>query len=49
MIEKFAITGGEVQSEFLDLNHTSKCMPLVSFMLAKLASHPAPQRRASGN
>jgi len=26
MIEKFAITGGWVSSEFLDLNHTSQAM-----------------------
>jgi len=30
MIEKFAITVGQVSSEFLDLNHTSKAMLLVS-------------------
>ncbi len=30
MIEKFAIVGGKVPSEFLDLNHTSKSMILVS-------------------
>ena len=37
MIEKFAIMGGTVSSEFLDLNHTSKPMILVSLVLPKLA------------
>ena len=31
MIEKFASSRGKVPSEFLDLNHTSKTMSLVSF------------------
>ena len=37
MIEKFAGVRGMVRSEFLDLNHTSKPMILVSLMIAKFA------------
>ena len=37
MIEKFADVRGMVQSEFLDLNHTSKFMILVSLMIPKFA------------
>ena len=37
MIEKFAILGGTVPSEFLDLNHTSKIMILVSLLIPKFA------------
>jgi hypothetical protein len=37
MIEKFASSAGEVRSEFLDLNHTSKSMFLVSLMIPKFA------------
>jgi hypothetical protein len=37
MIEKFAIPSGQVLSEFLDLNHTSKSMVLVSLMIPKFA------------
>ena len=37
MIEKFAVTGGEASSEFLDLNHTSKLMILVSLLIPKFA------------
>ena len=37
MIEKFARVRGMVRSEFLDLNHTSKSMILVSLMIAKFA------------
>jgi hypothetical protein len=37
MIEKFAGARGMVRSEFLDLNHASKTMILVSLMIAKLA------------
>jgi hypothetical protein len=37
MIEKFATLGGMAQSEFLDLNHTSKPMILVSLMIPKFA------------
>ena len=35
MIEKFAGVCGMVGSEFLDLNHTSKPMVLVSLMIPK--------------
>ena len=42
MIEKFAITSGWVPSEFLDLNHTSHSMLLVSLMIPKFA--PCPSR-----
>jgi hypothetical protein len=41
MIEKFGILSGEVSSEFLDLNHTSKSMTLVSLMLPKFALEPS--------
>ncbi len=42
MIEKFAIMGGgAVSSEFLDLNHTSKAMTLVSLMIPKFAPSPS--------
>jgi hypothetical protein len=37
MIEKFAIPRGTVSSEFLDLNHTSKSMILVSLLIPKFA------------
>jgi hypothetical protein len=37
MIEKFAILSGKGSSEFLDLNHTSKSMFLVSLMIPKFA------------
>ncbi len=37
MIEKFARSRGMVPSEFLDLNHTRKIMPLVSFLIPKFA------------
>jgi hypothetical protein len=37
MIEKFACAGGKVGSEFLDLNHTTDSMILVSLMIPKLA------------
>ena len=43
MIEKFAGVLGLVQSEFLDLNHTTKPVILVSLMIPKFA------RDASGN
>jgi len=42
MIEKFAGVGGLVGSEFLDLNHTSNSMILVSLMIAKFAPEPTP-------
>jgi len=37
MIEKFAEYRGTVSSEFLDLNHTSKLMTLVSLVIPKFA------------
>jgi len=37
MIEKFAISGGAIPSEFLDLNRTSKIMILVSLLIPKFA------------
>jgi hypothetical protein len=37
MIEKFARSRGTVSSEFLDLNHTSKSMTLVSHLIPKFA------------
>jgi hypothetical protein len=37
MIEKFATSSGTVSSEFLDLNHTSKTLMLVSLLLPKFA------------
>ena len=37
MIEKFARAIGTVSSEFLDLNHTIKCMFLVSLLIPKFA------------
>ena len=37
MIEKFAIMRGTVSSEFLDLNHTSEAMILVSLLIPKFA------------
>lgn len=37
MIEKFATLRGMVSSEFLDLNHTSKSMILVSLLIPKFA------------
>ena len=45
MIEKFAIVVGKVQSEFLDLNHTSKPMILVSLMIPKFAPWPSDELR----
>jgi hypothetical protein len=41
MIEKFAIMDGWVASEFLDLNHTSKSMFLVSLMIPNFAPDPS--------
>jgi hypothetical protein len=40
MIEKFVIINGKGPSEFLDLNHTSKSMFLVSLMIPKFAPDP---------
>ena len=37
MIEKFANAGRMLGSEFLDLNHTSKTMLLVSLLIPKFA------------
>jgi len=37
MIEKFAVSRGPVGSEFLDLNHTSSTMILVSLLIPKFA------------
>ena len=37
MIEKFATFRGTASSEFLDLNHTSKIMILVSLLIPKFA------------
>jgi hypothetical protein len=37
MIEKFATSRGTASSEFLDLNHTSKFMILVSPLIPKFA------------
>jgi len=45
MIEKFACAGGTGRSEFLDLNHTSKSMILVSLMIAKFAPEPSSELR----
>ena len=41
MIEKFATARGRGRSEFLDLNHTSKSLILVSLMIAKFARDAA--------
>ena len=41
MIEKFAIDSGQVPDEFLDLNHTSKSIILVSLMIPKFALDPS--------
>ena len=45
MIKKFAYMSGWVSSEFLDLNHTSKAMILVSLMIPKFALHLAREHR----
>jgi hypothetical protein len=45
MIEKFAAVRGLVPSEFLDLNHTSKHMILVSLMISKFAPEPSGEQR----
>jgi hypothetical protein len=37
MIEKFATSSSEVASEFLDLNHASKFMIIVSLLIPKFA------------
>ena len=41
MIEEFAGVRGLGWGEFLDLNHTSKTIVLVSLMIAKFAHDPA--------
>jgi hypothetical protein len=41
MIEKFATARRMVHSEFLDLNHTSKAMILVSLLIPKFARDPS--------
>ena len=43
MIEKFASLYGAPVSEFLDLNHTSKIMILVSLLIPKFALRPPPR------
>ena len=45
MIEKFALIRSQVPSEFLDLNHTSKSMILVSLMIPKFAPEPSSELR----
>jgi hypothetical protein len=45
MIEKFAGADCKVWSEFLDLNHTSKSMILVSLMIPKFAAQPSLEYR----
>ena len=40
MIEKFAVAENQSRSEFLDLNHTSGFMNLVSLGVPKFASEP---------
>jgi hypothetical protein len=40
MIEKFASSIGQVESEFLDLNHTSNSMIPVSLLIPKFAHYP---------
>jgi hypothetical protein len=45
MIEKFAFVSGKGPSEFLDLNHTSKRMILVSLMIPKFAPDTSSELR----
>jgi hypothetical protein len=45
MIEKFAIDGCKVQSEFLDLNHTSKSMISVLLIIPKFAPEASSELR----
>jgi hypothetical protein len=45
MIKKFAYAGGMRWSEFLDLNHTSNFMVLVSLVIAKFAPEPSTEHR----
>ncbi len=44
MTDKFAGAGGKDASEFLDLNHTSNSMILVSLMIPKFAPEPSIER-----
>ncbi len=41
MIEKFTIAGREVESEFLDLNHTSDSRSLLSLLISMFALGPS--------
>jgi hypothetical protein len=45
MIEKFACARGKALSDFVDLNHTSNSMILVSLMIPKFAPQPGIERR----
>ena len=45
MIEKFAVVSRDASSEFLDLNHTSKPMILVSLLIPKFAPGPRGELR----
>jgi hypothetical protein len=45
MIEKFAGARGSPVSEFLDLNHTSNIMLLVSLVIPKFAGDPGIEPR----
>ena len=45
MIEKFATISGKGSTEFLDLNHTSKFMFLVSLMIPKFAPETSRELR----
>jgi hypothetical protein len=45
MIEKFAGARGFPLSEFLDLNHTSNSMILVSLVIPKFAREPSIEPR----
>jgi hypothetical protein len=44
MIEKFAVARGRRLSEFLDMNHTSYFMILVSLLIPKFARGPGIER-----
>jgi hypothetical protein len=45
MIKKFAIMSGLVRNEFLELNHTSQAMLLVTLLIPKFAHHLACEHR----
>jgi len=47
MIEKFAIASRAHESEFLDLNHTSSSMILVSLLIPKFARVPSIKHEAN--